>query len=1005
MHPRNSPWPADHVFAGLRLAAQSLHAARFAFLLAFTLCLAGLASAASNVVEYTYDAAGNITNIQRQTAPGFAITSFSPTSGPVGTVVTIYGTGFSPTPANNAVQFNGTAATVTASDTGSISTAVPTGATTGRIGVTVGSGTATSATDFVVTVPGAPTISSFAPASGAASTSVTVTGTNFDTAAGATTVKLNGVTATATVSSDTSLAFTVPAAAASGKITATTSTGTGTSATDFIVPPAGITAADIVSSVRVVPGGPNANIVVPTVNKNGVVLFDGQANVYYSVQFASVATSPTTAAVAYQVIKPDNTVLQTGTITGTFGRPSIHLPPLPTAGTYSVLLSPGSATLNANVRVEINPVTSVDGPVVASSLDYAFQSARFVFTAAANQHVGIGVAGLAFTPSSGTPTIAVKAYQADGTPVTISGNATCGVWNPQGNCDLEFLALVSGTYTLVAETPGTAFANASFLLSSEVTGVLSADVAQPVTLTRVGQDARYTFTANAGDNLAIDVSNGSLLPQSQTLSTFVYKPDGTSISCGSPPPRSIYCNLNTVATGGTYTVYVDPNGGSYGTFNLTLKQGPILLTSDPPSAFAPAGVAETARFRFAGTAGQNLSVGVAGLTYAIGSGTSYLTVYAPSGAVVGSGASCDPGTQGGYCRAPLINLPATGTYSVVLQPADGVKMSGNVALSAELTGSLASGMPQALGPTRPGQLARYAFTGNAGDSTSVKLDAVANTPSSQYLRLYVYKPDGTAYSSVNANSGSSAIINIPSLPATGTYTVVVDPWYGAAWQGTLLLDPGTAIAVDGPTVSPTTSNAGESLRYTLPLTAGQRVEFGLRGLTYGAPNSGTTYATLYGPTGSAVMSPGCVTGSGCEALLASAPSTGAYSLIVTPPGASTIAGGTFALSTALAGTFVIGDPAQAVAITRPGQTARYTFSGTAAQLLRINWTSAVVSDGSSVRVTVLNPDGSTLTLSSFLNGANGGLDIPSLPTSGTYTVVFDPAYAATMSASVSLVTR
>ena len=81
------------------------------------------------------------------------ITSFNPTSGPIGTVVTITGTNFSTTPANNIVMFNGTTALVTASTATSITTTVPAGATTGVISVTVGGSTGTSATAFTVTSP------------------------------------------------------------------------------------------------------------------------------------------------------------------------------------------------------------------------------------------------------------------------------------------------------------------------------------------------------------------------------------------------------------------------------------------------------------------------------------------------------------------------------------------------------------------------------------------------------------------------------------------------------------------------------------------------------------------------------------------------------------------------------------------------------------------------------------------------------------------------------------
>ena len=83
--------------------------------------------------------------------PPPTIISFTPTSGPVGMVVTITGTNFSTTPANNTVQFNGATAVVTASTVTSISTTVPLGATTGSITVAVAGNTATSGTNFTVT--------------------------------------------------------------------------------------------------------------------------------------------------------------------------------------------------------------------------------------------------------------------------------------------------------------------------------------------------------------------------------------------------------------------------------------------------------------------------------------------------------------------------------------------------------------------------------------------------------------------------------------------------------------------------------------------------------------------------------------------------------------------------------------------------------------------------------------------------------------------------------------
>ena len=95
------------------------------------------------------------------------ITSFAPTSGPIGTTVTISGTNFNPTPANNIVFFGATMASVSAATTTSLSVTVPLGATYQPISVTDLStnSIAYSSNPFVVTSSCGGTINSasFAP--------------------------------------------------------------------------------------------------------------------------------------------------------------------------------------------------------------------------------------------------------------------------------------------------------------------------------------------------------------------------------------------------------------------------------------------------------------------------------------------------------------------------------------------------------------------------------------------------------------------------------------------------------------------------------------------------------------------------------------------------------------------------------------------------------------------------------------------------------------------------
>lgn len=101
------------------------------------------------------------------------ITSFNPTSGTVGTAVTITGTNFT---GASVVSFNNLNAAFTVNSATQISATVPNGATTGLIRVTTPGGTATSATNFTVNAGGggdtqAPTVTVTSPNGGETLTS------------------------------------------------------------------------------------------------------------------------------------------------------------------------------------------------------------------------------------------------------------------------------------------------------------------------------------------------------------------------------------------------------------------------------------------------------------------------------------------------------------------------------------------------------------------------------------------------------------------------------------------------------------------------------------------------------------------------------------------------------------------------------------------------------------------------------------------------------------------
>ncbi len=781
---------------------------------------------ASDTAVYAYDAVGNLTGITRQASSTLAVLQFTPSSGPIGTTVTIYGTAFSATPVSNTVKFNGTTATVLTASTTVLTATVPSGATTGTISVTVGASTATSSASFTVGTGGVPTLSSFSPAVGNYGSTVTLTGTNYDTTLINNRVAFTAAMGAVTTASSTSLTVPVPSTAQTGPIAVSTVQGMATSSTEFYVAPPGVVATDVQYTGRITVDGSTVVASIPTANKTGLMVFDGTAGQRVSIGFSAVTVTQFSA----NVYRPDGVSLLLTVPTLNTSGGSIDLGLLPLTGTYTIFLDPVSTytgNLTVTVSTELTGTITPGGAAVPITISRVGQNARYTFTGTAGQTISLGVTSVTMTALN------VSILNPDGTalvaptPFNTSGGAI----------DSQVLAS-SGTYVMLVDPSSAYTGNVTLMLYStpDVTGTITIDGATVIpSLTVPGQRARYTFSGTAGQWVNLGLT--SVTVSSSTVS--MLKPDGTTLvsafigtSGGSLDPTT------ALPTTGTYTIVVDPSGLATGSMTLTLTSpltGTITLDGAAvPLSLTKAG--QTARYTFSGSSGQWLSLGLTSVTIA----SSTVTLLGPTGTQL---ATTTVSTAGGGLE-PASTLPSTGIYTIVVDPAGTNTGTITLTLMSYLSDTLnLNGTATTTTVTPIGRNALYTFTGTAGQWVSLGLTAVTITSSTVTL----WKPDGTQLAATSVGTTGGSLDAPMALPTTGTYTVTLNP--AAQYTGNLTLTLSTDISgtvtINAAATPITIGRAGQNARYTFPGTASQQATVKITGNTLGSVS-----VYLYTPSGS-----------------------------------------------------------------------------------------------------------------------------------------------------------
>jgi YD repeat-containing protein len=433
------------------------------------------------VIQYVYDAAGNITQITRGSASGsLVLFSFNPTSGAPGTTVTLVGSGFSTTPANNTVTFNGAAATVSNATANTLTVTVPAAATTGAIAVTVGANKVTSSANF--TVIAAPSITSITPPyllANQTNATIVVNGTN-----------LTGATFSfqpATVPPSVSISNT----AISGN-SATLTVSTGPSAA---------------STVLVATNGVGNSGIFATAANSLTVLLPGQdsdGDGLTNQQEITLGTNPLNIDTDGDGM-PDGWEVHFGTnpLVNDAGNPSAAADGLTNLQEYMGGTDPTNKDRTIPTVSQVNTVTDTKGTVINSGVVLVFNHAMLnpSQVAALQAILAKDTNGTLAITGGGTTVIGTATFSSDGTQLT---------FQPSANL------LTSTTYTITASAFRT---TTGVLMAAPFTGTFTTSTNADVTPPMITRVSPYNNESGVPINAAFSIQ-------------FSKKIDGTTLVTG-----------------------------------------------------------------------------------------------------------------------------------------------------------------------------------------------------------------------------------------------------------------------------------------------------------------------------------------------------------------------------------------------------------------------------------------------------------------------------------------
>lgn len=360
----------------------------------------------------------------------------------------------------------------------------------------------------------------------------------------------------------------------------------------------------------------------------------------------------------------------------------------------------------------------------------------------------------------------VQAKDLGGSDIAIAGpdgtNINSRYLDGEGFLDATLLP-ATGTYTFTFATRegNTGSGTITAYSFADTTGTITpGGTPVPIALTTPGQNAQWTFTIAADQQISAVVSAKAI----GEADIIVLAADGSLLG-------SQYLNgegfLDAVEfpSPGTYTLVFNPRDTNTGTGTVT-----TYVFTDTVGTITPGGPAvplnitapgQNAHFRFAGKAGQRISAKVTAKAV----GEADILLLQPDGSQLGSQYINDDGFF------DAVTLPLDGSYTLVFNPRDTNTGTGTLTAYSvtDTSGTITIDGPAVpVTIAAPGQNAALTFTGRAGQQLNIVVTAKAIGE----CDISIVKPDGTSLIEryVNGEGNVEA-----TLPSNGTYTLTYNP--------------------------------------------------------------------------------------------------------------------------------------------------------------------------------------------------------------------------------------